>query len=413
MMLLPEEQCEEEGERANQYVLNINVAVAEIGTAIFNIKSIEDKPASPPETAAPSGSNSSRRGPSVKLPKVNIETFSGELATYPAFMDSYESIIHNNATLSNVEKFYYLKGLLRGKASTTIEGLSMTSANYESALELLKNRFGDRKSLQAHFIDLLMNLKPVDNAKDVKALRTLHDKIESIVRNLKTLGIDDDTYGPLIMPCILQKLPSDISLEITKSAAVQDSDEWDFQQVISEFEKELKAREKCQLVSKPTSASSRQHPSSRSSTSRRAADSSFHAQAQQPACIFCKGAHPTWKCDVMTDTASRRRVAQQEQRCFNCLRQNHQLRDCKSKFACQNCSQRHHTSICDKANPKPGDTALISEPVLETTIAAASTTTRETALLKTAIVEARNPNTSDHVRGRLLFDYGITSELCE
>ena len=48
----------------------------------------------------------------------------------------------------------------------------------------------------------------------------------------------------------------------------------------------------------------------------------------------------------------------------------------------------------------------------------ALTTHQETALIKTATIEARNPNTSDHARGRLLFDDGsttsyITSELCE
>jgi hypothetical protein len=58
----------------------------------------------------------------------------------------HESIIHANKSLSNVEKFYYLKGLLKGKAANTIEGLSMTNDNYVSAIDLIKSRYGSKKT---------------------------------------------------------------------------------------------------------------------------------------------------------------------------------------------------------------------------------------------------------------------------
>ena len=296
LMLVADDQVDIESNSANEYVLNINVAIAQINSKLKTEQ---------PESSTSSPGATASRGSSVKLPKVNIEKFEGDLTSYPTFMDSYESIIHNNKTLSPVEKFYYLKGLLKGKAAATIEGLSMTNDNYESAIELIKSRFGDRKSLQAHFIDSLMKLKPVENVKDIKSLRVLHDKIESIVRNLKTLGIDDSTYGPLLMPCILQKLPSDISLSITKSTCTEESEDWDFQQVISEFERELKAREKCQFVSKPASGSRPVPPTPRPSAYRRNPDSSFHTQDQQQSCVFCKGSHSTWQCDVVTDIAHR------------------------------------------------------------------------------------------------------------
>ena len=38
MMLIPDDQSDEESERANEYVLKINLTIAEIGTAIINLK---------------------------------------------------------------------------------------------------------------------------------------------------------------------------------------------------------------------------------------------------------------------------------------------------------------------------------------------------------------------------------------
>ena len=62
----------------------------------------------------------------VKLSKVHIEPFHGDELSYPTFFDSFNRIIDRNDALSDIEKFYYLKGLLRGKAKATIEGLTLS-----------------------------------------------------------------------------------------------------------------------------------------------------------------------------------------------------------------------------------------------------------------------------------------------
>ena len=95
----------------------------------------------------------------VRLPPVDIEHFDGDPLKYPSFMSTFEEMIHRNPKLAEVQKFYYLRGLLRGKAKSTIEGFVFTDGNYREALDLLKQRFGDTKMLQASFISSLMNLK--------------------------------------------------------------------------------------------------------------------------------------------------------------------------------------------------------------------------------------------------------------
>ena len=110
--------------------------------------------------------------------------------SYPTFIDSLTRIIDQNENLAQIEKFYYLRGLLQGKAESTVEGLTLNENNYMEALELLKARFGDEKLLQATFIGSLLNLKPTSDSEDTKSLRNLYDSIEKCIRNLKSyLGI--------------------------------------------------------------------------------------------------------------------------------------------------------------------------------------------------------------------------------
>ena len=41
-----------------------------------------------------------------------------------------------------VDKFSYLKSLLEGPAARSIQGLTLSAANYDAAIDLLVKRFG-------------------------------------------------------------------------------------------------------------------------------------------------------------------------------------------------------------------------------------------------------------------------------
>ena len=47
-------------------------------------------------------------------------------------------------------------------------------------------------------------------------MRKLHDTIESNVRALRSLGINYEYFGPLLVPIILEKLPNTIKLQISR-----------------------------------------------------------------------------------------------------------------------------------------------------------------------------------------------------
>ena len=79
----------------------------------------------------------------MKLPKLTLKTFSGDLGEWMPFWDSFSSAVDENTQLALVDKFNYLRGLLNGKAADAIAGLSLTATNYDEALESLRKRYRD------------------------------------------------------------------------------------------------------------------------------------------------------------------------------------------------------------------------------------------------------------------------------
>ena len=74
------------------------------------------KPKAPPPASSTPPFDSVRAGggshSTVKLPKLTIQPFKGNLTTWITFWDSYKAAIHENSSLSDIDKFNYLCWLL-------------------------------------------------------------------------------------------------------------------------------------------------------------------------------------------------------------------------------------------------------------------------------------------------------------
>ena len=91
----------------------------------------------------------------VKLPKLDPKTFDGKAYEWQEFWDCFESSVHTNKQLSDVDKFAYLRSMVKGVAKSTISGFSLTSGNYGAAVELLKKRFGNTNKIKVAHINEL------------------------------------------------------------------------------------------------------------------------------------------------------------------------------------------------------------------------------------------------------------------
>ena len=91
--------------------------------------------------------NTSQSSQFHKLPKLSLPIFTGNILEWQTFWDSFESSVHHNDSLSDIQRFSYLRSLLQGDAARVIEGFPLTHTNYIQAVELLKERFGQEHQI--------------------------------------------------------------------------------------------------------------------------------------------------------------------------------------------------------------------------------------------------------------------------
>ena len=142
----------------------------------------------------------------VRLPKLEIKKFYGNILEWQSFWDQFSSAIHNKENISNIDKFTYLKSFLCDSANHTISGLMLTSENYCQAIELLIRRYANPQTLIAAHMKKLVSITRVKNPNDVLNLRKLLDQVESRVRNLKSLKAETNSYGQLPQPTFQRRI---------------------------------------------------------------------------------------------------------------------------------------------------------------------------------------------------------------
>ena len=202
--------CCDSGEIEGEIEESETVTAKIIGykTKIDSVKRTKTNESSHTSTAT--GHESLSVGAKPCLHKLMLPTFRGDVMRWTSFWDSYNSTIHNNSRLSKTDKFNYLQGLLDGAAARSIKGLTLTEVNYDSAIELLKQRFGKPKQIVAAHMDELIKI-PICVNERPQSLRSAK-QITVHIRGLAALEVTSEQYGSLLMPMILSKLPSDIRL---------------------------------------------------------------------------------------------------------------------------------------------------------------------------------------------------------
>ena len=131
---------------------------------------------------------------------------------------------------------------MEGEVFRTIQGIKLTNKNYPEALEVLRRRYGNKQRIISAHMNELLNIKKVERDRDLRGLRRLYDDIESHVRSLRSLDVDDDNYGSLLTPIIMERPPHQFKLMISRQVG---DEPWDLTQLLCLIRDELKARENC------------------------------------------------------------------------------------------------------------------------------------------------------------------------
>ena len=248
-------------------------------------------------------------------------------------------------------------------------------------------------------------------SNSLTSLRIFYDSVESHIRGLASLGKSETSYGELLVPVILDKLPIDVQRNLAREHS---NSQWILSDLMAAILKEIRVLECGQYnphkqIPRSSAAFS---VNSRDHFNKKQRQDGLDSKRKQQ-CVFCKGLHPTHNCNVVTDYQKQLDIVKENTLCFNCLAR-HRVSQCPSKFRCRKCKKKRHTSLCNSETTNTSEgmsneqktevTTLTSGLLTPASHCKTSENNTTTCLLKTAIA----PIIAGGIRtqANILFDEG-------
>ena len=364
---LDDENCEKEAAEASEVSEKIGICLNSIDDALRTLDIMNSSKhssanlsrAGSVESVTSVGSSLTSGGANsrkVKLPKLELKKFSGKIADWQEFWDSFKSSIHNDDQLAKVDKFKYLRSYLEDPAKGVVTGFSLTDDNYDAALELLRKRYAKPGVIKRAHLNDLINLAPVYSEKNVQRLRILHDQIETRFRAMEAQKIDQDSYSSVIVPVLMGKIPEAIRNNMIRFGT--NHLDWNLETMLTALGKEVEVLEGHVPVLQPSqNATRRSDQQIRPKVVEHRPTTASALLAGNDArikCAFCMGEHPSEGCETYKDFEERKKILIKYGRCFNCLKLGHRAFKCRTRVSCKICRKgNHHFSICSSYSPCP------------------------------------------------------------
>ena len=285
----------------------------------------------------------------VKLPRIDVPTFDGNIVNWAMFWEQFEAAIHGKRQLSNADKLTYLRHALKdGTARQVIEGLSQAGDNYPEAIDCLRKRYDRPRLIHRVHVQAILNATPLKTGSG-KELRRLHDTVNQHLRALKAM--DYDPSGPFITSMLELKLNEDILFKWQRHS--HESGKVPHYQDMLDF-LDLRAQSTESIEYKmDRKGNPAQHRAS-------------YITSTDNTCVACKrGKHPLYTCQEfkLSPYESKVSILRGNGYCFNCLNKGHISRQCPSSQRCRKCLMPHHTwlhreqeSEANKSTKEPSKT---------------------------------------------------------
>ena len=341
------------------------------------------------------------------LPKLEVSKFSDDRNTdWFEWKGHFNASIGNKVQYTNLEKFAHLKALLEGEAAKVIQGITLSDANYNIALDALDLQYGNKEIYKLKLLNQLETLPSCKNFWEVKSFRLevnsicrLHANADPGNRDLETLTVATRLESKLTVP-LMREVAIERARVMAAHAANPANPDWSTTQFrtflgalvdrealiygmknngensskqTTNVSKNQKAKDKSydskkQLVSAQTEGNAQESNSKPSHEIEKVAVSSTppsfsgggKKQKQQrgrsktrtpnKSQLFCKlcesKEHFPSDCRKFETIATRKKRADELNICCHCFRRGHETKSCKKPAKCTNCKGEHHIVFC-------------------------------------------------------------------
>ncbi|XP_073952967.1 uncharacterized protein [Choristoneura fumiferana] len=290
-------------------------------------------------------------------PQMKTPEFSGNYHHWQSFKDLFCATIHNNPTLSDGQKMQFLKTKVKGEAERLIQHLPVTADNYKTSWDILQHRYDNKKLIFNSHISIMLSI-PAMQQPTVGHIKNIHDSTLESLNAIKNLGVEIETWDPLLVYLLTQKLDTQTHNDYLETLK-QPRDLPTIQDFLNFLEAKFTSMEAArQKQEGPLSKSYTSNQISSSGTTRNPKQSFIKNKRNFPQCPLCNENHGIYYCEKflqMSPIAKARTVAKLNL-CTNCLF-NHNGKPCIATKRCQECRGDHntilHAAFHKTSNPTP------------------------------------------------------------
>ncbi|CAI6342683.1 unnamed protein product [Macrosiphum euphorbiae] len=286
----------------------------------------------------------------MRLPPIDAPKFNGDWQMWTSFIDSFNAMFHKNKDLLPVQRLYYLKSCLQGQAREVISSIPTIGENYLQAYNTIVNRYENKGAIIQSHIRSLLDTPRVLTASATE-LQNLHHHIMSNVNALRAATQPVDSWDAWLVTLICSRMDSATVAEWQLHYNKKDLPS--FTEIESFLFNRIAAYEAGEMNS---------HKGGSNPVPAKLIPSSFNKQKlskfndkkilfakyneSKPKCISCNSEHYLFQCMKFKNLSveERRDVVFKNRCCFNCLRSDHQVRQCRSS-SCTQCGKRHNTLL--------------------------------------------------------------------
>ncbi|KAI5644501.1 pao retrotransposon peptidase domain-containing protein [Phthorimaea operculella] len=298
----------------------------------------------------------------VKLPELQIYKFDGKVENWTTFRDTFRTLIHENSTISNIEKYYYLLSSVSGQALSIVKSMPVSGDNYAIVWSALQKRYENKRMLATAYLDKMFNFKPM-----TETASNLNNFVQTYQENmiaLEQLGIPY-MASFILFYVALRSLDPVTRREFEQTMAPGDIPNMtDLLQFVERQARVLEMTE-CKIASIKSAIPTKPSTSKSASTAYQNSDASKSSFTKRPSlatgvasadnsesrnfhtCLYCQKPHSIYRCIDYNNLTPEQRTAKviELKLCENCLRDDHTVAECTSKYSCTVCKKRHHVTL--------------------------------------------------------------------
>lgn len=295
------------------------------------------------ELCDPKNGRGTRAVQTVMLPKIELPKFDGNVVGWCSFRDMFSSLVRDNPSITNIERFHYLVSCLSGSALAVVKAVPLTADNYTIAWDALVDCFENQRLLATAHIDKLFAFSPIKR-ESCSSLSLFVNTFRENVSAIKALGIEDISgfllfyIGARVLDPETRRL---FEANLTQSEIPTLDKLLDF------------TSQRCRILENIGTNNDRQEVGKKEKVKMAKGGvygkASFTATTSSKSlkCILCQHEHLLYRCFLFKrkSVSARRKFVNDHSLCFTCLKPGHLSNSCPTTYKCRTCEGKHNTLL--------------------------------------------------------------------